>query len=284
MNGKTGLILEGGALRGVFTAGVLDYLLAKMGEFPYVIGVSAGSGNASSFTSKQPGRMKKVLMHENRESFFGFNQLMKNKKILNLDMVVVEFAQKDFPFDFDTFFASDTECVSVVVNCETGEAEYHSDYKDKDELLKYNVASMSLPFICDPVEINGKYYLDGSLVDSLPCRHAIDAGCEKLVAVMTKPLGAKVTDYSKIRRLVEHTYGKKYPKLAASILKRKDNYDEQMRFLNKLEAEGRAFIIRPEEATISHFENSPEKLNACYNYGYDIMKQQYNDLLEFMNK
>lgn len=283
MGTKVGLILEGGALRGLFTAGVLDYLLEKKVEFPYVIGVSAGSGNATSYTSKQAGRIKKVLMHENRESFYGFNQLVKNKKLLNLDMVVVEYAHKDFPFDFKTFFASNTECESVVVNCETGEAEYYSDYKDEDELLKYNLASMSLPFICEPVEINGKFYLDGSLVDSIPCKHAIDKGCDKLVVVMTKPLGAKITDYSKVKRLVELTYGKKYPKLCASILKRRENYEKQMRYLNKLEASGRAYVIRPEEKTISHFEKSEEKLNKCYEYGYDIMKQQYQSLLDFLN-
>ena len=114
---KTGLVLEGGAMRGIFSAGVLDYMLKKDIYYDYVIGVSAGAGNAVNYVSRQEGRTKKIITHENAESYYGVGQLFENKKILNLEMLVAEYALKDIPYDFDTFFASKTECESVVVNC-----------------------------------------------------------------------------------------------------------------------------------------------------------------------
>ena len=113
---KTGLVLEGGAMRGIFSAGVLDYMLKKDIYYDYVIGVSAGAGNAVNYVSRQEGRTKKIITHENAESYYGVGQLFENKKILNLEMLVAEYALKDIPYDFDTFFASKTECESVVVN------------------------------------------------------------------------------------------------------------------------------------------------------------------------
>ena len=130
---KTGLVLEGGAMRGIFSAGVLDYMLKKDIYYDYVIGVSAGAGNAVNYVSRQEGRTKKIITHENAESYYGVGQLFENKKILNLEMLVAEYALKDIPYDFDTFFASKTECESVVVNCETGKAEYKGNFKTKDE-------------------------------------------------------------------------------------------------------------------------------------------------------
>ena len=142
---KTGLVLEGGAMRGIFSAGVLDYMLKKDIYYDYVIGVSAGAGNAVNYVSRQEGRTKKIITHENAESYYGVGQLFENKKILNLEMLVAEYALKDIPYDFDTFFASKTECESVVVNCETGKAEYKGNFKTKDEFLKCQMASCSYP-------------------------------------------------------------------------------------------------------------------------------------------
>ena len=161
---KTGLVLEGGAMRGIFSAGVLDYMLKKDIYYDYVIGVSAGAGNAVNYVSRQEGRTKKIITHENAETYYGVGQLFENKKILNLEMLVAEYALKDIPYDFDTFFASKTECESVIVNCETGKAEYKGNFKTKDEFLKCQMASCSVPFICEPVEIDGYHYLDGSII------------------------------------------------------------------------------------------------------------------------
>lgn len=278
---KTGLVLEGGAMRGIFSAGVLDYMMEKDIYYDYVVGVSAGAGNAVNFVSRQEGRTKKIITHENAEAYYGVGQLFENKKILNLEMLVAEYALKDIPFDFDTFFASKTECESVVVNCETGMTEYKGNYKTKDDFLKSQMASCSVPFICEPVEMDGFHYLDGSIIDSIPVKRAVDKGCEKIVIVLTKPEGGVPTDYSKVKRLIELSY-KKYPNLCDAMVKRRQNYEKQDKYMRKLVAEGKAFVIRPEEQKIRHFENNNEKLLQCYQYGYDTMKKQFDALAEFL--
>lgn len=281
---KTGLVLEGGAMRGIFTAGVLDYLLDKNIKFPYVVGVSAGAGNAVNFVARQRGRSKQVITHENEPSYYGISQLFENKKVLNLDKLVVEYALKEFPFDFKTFYASDTECECVALNCETGLPEYLSHFKDNEHLLKSNMASCSVPFICEPVELDGRKYLDGSLMESIPAGRAIEKGCDRVVIVLTREEGAEPTDYSKARRVVEMCYKKKYPKLCQTILARKDNYEKQMDYVRKLEREGRAFIIRPKTQAIRHFENDYNKLCGFYDMGYEQMGEVYEDFLSFMEE
>ena len=278
---KTGLVLEGGAMRGIFSAGVLDYMLKKDIYYDYVIGVSAGAGNAVNYVSRQEGRTKKIITHENAESYYGVGQLFENKKILNLEMLVAEYALKDIPYDFDTFFASKTECESVVVNCETGKAEYKGNFKTKDEFLKCQMASCSVPFICEPVEIDGYHYLDGSIIDSIPVERAVEKGCDKIVVVLTKPEGSKPTDYSKIKKLIEWSY-KKYTELCEVMAHRRQAYDRQDKFMKKLVEEGKVFVIRPEEQMIRHFENNNEKLLQCYQYGYDTMRKQFKAFEKFM--
>lgn len=281
--GKTGLVLEGGAMRGIFTAGVLDFLLEKNIDFPYVVGVSAGAGNAVNFVARQKGRSKQVITHENEPSYYGFGQLFENKKVLNLDKLVVEYALKEFPFDFKTFYESKTECECVALNCETGLPEYLSHFQDNEHLLKSNMASCSVPFICEPVEIDGKKYLDGSLMESIPAKRAIDKGCDRAVIVLTRENGAEPTDYAKAKRVVELCYKKKYPNLCQTILKRKDNYEKQMAYVRELEKQGRAFIIRPQTQAIKHFENDYNKLCEFYDMGYAEMKKRYEELLSFIN-
>lgn len=278
---KTGLVLEGGAMRGIFSAGVLDFMLEKDIRFDYVVGVSAGAGNAVNFVSRQKGRTRQIITHENAEAYYGVGQLFENKKILNLDMLVTEYALKDIPYDFDTFFASDTECESVVVNCETGQAEYRGNFKSKEEFLKCQMASCSVPFICDPVEIDGKFYLDGSIVDSIPVKRALEKGCDKIVVVLTKPEGTRPTDYSKVRKLVDRCY-RKYPELCRAMVNRGEAYDEQNECMKKLMDEGKVFVIRPEEQMIRHFESNNEKLMHCYNYGYETMRGAFDDFENFM--
>lgn len=280
--GKIGLVLEGGAMRGIFTAGVLDFLLENNIEFSYVIGVSAGAGNAVNFVARQKGRSKQVITHENEPSYYGIGQLFENKQVLNLNKLIIEYALKEFPFDFNAFYEAQTECECVALNCETGLPEYLSDFKDNEHLLKSNMASCSVPFICEPVDIDGRRYLDGSLMESIPAGRAIEKGCDKVVIVLTREAGAEPTDYSKAKRVVELCYRKKYPNLCNTILKRKDNYEKQMAYVRELERMGKAFIIRPKTQAIKHFENDYNKLCEFYDRGYAEMKAEYENLLKFM--
>ena len=138
-----------------------------------------------------------------------------------------------------------------------------------------------MPFICEPVEIDGYHYLDGSIIDSIPVERAVKKGCDKIVVVLTKPEGSKPTDYSKVKKLIEWSY-KKYPELCEVMAHRRQAYDRQDKFMKKLVEEGRAFVIRPEEQMIRHFESNNEKLLQCYQYGYDMMRKQFKAFEKFM--
>lgn len=280
---KTGLVLEGGSFRGIFTAGVLDCLIENSISFPYVIGVSAGSGNAVNYIAGQKGRTQKVIMHENAEPYFGVEQMLKSKKLLDLDKMLFDYAYDQIPFDFNAFFASETESEFVVANCESGRAEYLTSGNDPDRLLNLCKASCSVPVISQPVEIDGSFYLDGSIIDSVPVKRAMKKGCEKAVVVLTRMDTEMPTDYSKMKLIINLCYKNRFPKVAEAMINRKSAYDKQMKTLAALEKDGRVFIIRPEMPSISHFEGDADKMNEFYRHGHAIMEKKLAELEEFLN-
>ena len=229
---RIGLVLEGGSFRGIFTAGVLDSLLEHHISFPYVIGVSAGSGNAVNFIAGQEGRTKKVITHENADAYYGLGTLRNNGKVLDLDQML---AYDKEPLNFDSFFASKVEREFVAVNCETGKAEYLTDDGTSESILQICKASCSVPLMCAPVKIGGKAYLDGSIVDSIPYARAFERGCDKVVVVQTRKAGEAPTDYSKMKFLLNVCYHSTYPKVAEAMVERRYNYDRQMCRLEELE-------------------------------------------------
>jgi predicted patatin/cPLA2 family phospholipase len=279
---KIGLVLEGGSFRGIFTAGVLDFLLDKNISFPYVIGVSAGSGNGVNFIAKQKGRTQKVITHENAEPYYGFGQFKQSRKMLDLDKMVYEYSYNQIPLDFDAFLNANIESEFVVASCETGEPEYLSADNTKERILQICKASMSVPIICQPTEIDGKHYLDGSTLDSVPYRRALEKGCEKVVVVMTRDEHDEPTDYNKVKLLLNICYRSKYPKVVEAMLKRKSLYEKQIKGLKSLEKKGRAFVIRPEGLNIGHFEKDMEKVNEFYRHGYDVMEKRFDELQAFL--
>ena len=276
-----GLVLEGGSFRGIFTAGVLDYLIEKDVKFPYVIGVSAGSCNAVNYIAGQKGRTQKVITHENADAFYGMKQLYHNRKILNLDKMLYEYSYSQFPLDFDTFFGSGVESEFVAINCETGEAEYLIPDGREDQLLEITKASCSVPMLCNPVRYDDKLFLDGSIANSIPFEKALEK-CKKVVVVLTRMEEENPTDYSKMKTMINICYRFKYPKLAEAMINRKANYLKQLDRLYELEKEGKAFIIRPTAPGIGHFENNVDKINEFYRQGYENMSIKFEELLEYM--
>ncbi len=282
MSSKTGLILEGGAIRGIFTAGVLDSLMEHNIDFPYVSGVSVGVSNASGFVSHQIGRSKKVLTHEGTRSFYGLPNILRTGKVVDLQECITNYAMKNFPYDFEAYHKCESLWEVVVVNCETGEPEYVSEFSDDMECLDFCQASCSLPFICPPKKLRGKTYMDGSLADSLPIQRALDCGCDKVVIILTKAETHDATDYRKYKLFVDMFYKKKYPKLAETILNRKAEYERQMELIERLQREGRAIIIKPEKTMVGHFETNKKKLENCYQYAHALMEGKIDELRAFM--
>lgn len=279
---KVGLVLEGGAFRGIFTAGALDCLLDEGISFPYVVGVSAGSGNAVNFIARQRGRTKKVITHENADPFFGLGLFARSGRILDLDKMLLEYSYEQIPLDFKTYFASPTESEYVVANCERGEAEYLSSDGTGADLLRICKATCSVPFVCDPVQIGDFHYIDGSVIDSLPFERAFARGCDGVMVVLTRKEGETPTNYARMKLLLDICYRKKYPKLCDAMMRRRETYDRQMKKLLDLEKSGRAMIIRPTVESISHFENDKRKINAFYQHGFDRMNEVLPALRYFL--
>ena len=166
---ETALVLEGGGNRGVFTAGVLDYLMEQKVEFPYVVGVSAGACNAMDYVSGQVGRTRRCMIVENKEySYISLKNILDKKSLFDMDMIFDRYPNEIFPFDFDEYFKSDIECEMVVTNCLTGEAEYLSEKQDRRRLMDICRASSSIPGMSPMVTIDGQLYLDGGAADSIP--------------------------------------------------------------------------------------------------------------------
>lgn len=278
---KTGLILEGGACRGIFTAGVLDRLMENGIYFPYVIGVSAGGGNAMSYCSRQIGRTARMVNAPKSEAYFGIRQFIETGKLINLNKMCFEYPYKQFPFDFDTYFGSNMEVEYACTCCETGEAEYFSEKEDQQRLLTYGKATCSVPMLCDPVEIDGKHYLDGSIADSIPIERAMEQGCDKVIIVLTKPESHVVpTDYRRFKKVINHMY-KDYPAFIEACMDRVDRYEKTAGLMEQMQREGTALVIRPETEAISKFEQDERKLTEFYRHGYTLMDRRLPELVEW---
>lgn len=282
---KTGtLVLEGGATRGVFTSGVLDYLMEKDLYMSHVIGVSAGSCNGVDYVSKQIGRTKKCMIHQEKDYdyYMGVRKFIKEKSLLNMDLIFDKFPNEIYPFDFETYFNSEITAEWVTTNCVTGQAEYMDERSDRERLMKICRASSSMPLISPIVNIDGVPYLDGGLSDSIPLKRAMKMGNKKIVIISTKGKGyrKKVITKGK-RRLYESAY-KKYPELIRTIKRRSIMYNRTLEKVEKLEAEGKVFVIRPEIPLISRLERDAEKLTLFYNHGYEQMEKQYDALVSYL--
>lgn len=280
---KIGLVLEGGAYRGVFTAGVLDYLQERNITFSYVIGVSAGAGNAASFVSRQNGKVKNVVTGKSTLSHYGIRQMLHSKKLLDTDGIVQDYFYHQLPFDFKTFFASDTECEFVLTCCETGKAAYFNADGSEQRLTTLTKATCSVPILCKPVELDARNYLDGSLTDSVPIQYALQNKCDKAVVVLTRRWKEEPpTDYTWLRPILHMSYHAQYPNLMDAMMQRKETYEKQMESLSDYEHDGKAYVIQPEGMHIGHFEKDMQKVNAYYGHGKEVMERQLDRLCAFM--
>ena len=280
------LVLEGGATRGVFTSGALDYLMEKETYLSHVIGVSAGACNGVDYVSKQIGRTRDCMIHKEKEYnyYYGFTQFIKEKSILDMDMIFDKYPNEIYPFDFDTYFASDMECELVTTNCKTGKAEYMTEESDRDRLMKLCRASSSMPLISPIVNIDGIPYLDGGLADSIPIGRATKKENDKIVVMLTRNPGYRKKTVSKgMAKMYKRAY-RSYPELVRSTIYRNTRYNRQAEIIEKLEKEGKIFVLRPLIPTVSRLEKDYDMLMNFYEHGYCLMKREYGRLMEYLEK
>lgn len=265
---QTGLVLEGGGMRGVFTCGVLDYLLDHDIRFPYIIGVSAGACNGLSYLSQQRGRSRysNIDLME-KYNYIGFKHLLRKRNIMDFDLLFNKFPEEIIPYDYATYFASSQRYVMVTSNCLTGEANYFEEKQDKRRVIDIVRASSSLPFVCPIAYVDGIPMLDGGIVDSIPLQRALDDGCVRNVVVLTRNRGYRKE--SKDIRIPSFIY-RKYPKIRAALSRRSILYNEQLERVERLEEEGLITVIRPlNPVAVDRIERDTRKLDLFYQEGYD---------------
>lgn len=279
---KTGLILEGGGSRGVFTSGVLDFLMEKELYLPYVSGVSCGACNAVDYVSRQIGRTKDcMILPADSEPTMGVRYFLKHRRFIDMDRIFDGFPNVEFPFDYDTYFASPIRCEMVVTNCLTGKAEYLSETKDRERLMMICRASSSLPLVAPIIFVDGVPYLDGGIADSVPIRRSLNLGYKKNVVILTRNPGYRKGASRHTVNLVKRQY-KNYPGLVGAFRQRPYVYNKTMELIEQLEERGKLFVIRPLTPTVSRTEKKQGPLNALYQHGYDLMKEQYEALLQYL--
>ncbi len=268
---KKGLVLEGGGLRGVFTAGVIDCFLDKDISFDYAVGVSAGSCNLFSYVGKQRGYIRSCMIQKDPfNSFYGVPQMVESHKFVDLDKIFDEYTVR-YGFDYDAFIKSPVQWEAAVSNIETGKAEYMTT-RDIDRSRLIGKASCSMPALTSPREIDGQWYLDGGICDSIPVQRALDQGCDSLVIVLTRKKG----NYSKINDAAMAVFRRIYsdhPLFVEALEKRTELYRQQVAYCEELEEQGKAIIIRPTLQEVGRLESDEEELLMSYYHGYTKAKE-----------
>lgn len=272
IDNNTGLVLEGGGLRGVFTCGVLDCFMDHGIRFPFTVGVSAGACNGLSYMSGQRGRARSSnidLMEKHH--YVGFKYLITQGCIMDYKLLFEDFPEKIIPYNYDAYFSNPDRFVMVTTNCLTGEAEYFEEKSSSERVMSIVRASSSLPFVSKITYVDGVPMLDGGIVDSIPVQYALDQGYEKLVVILTRNKGYRKKE-GKMR--IAKAFYRKYPELQKALSVRNIRYNQTMNLIEKLEAEGRITVIRPiRPIEVGRIEKDTTKLAALYQEGYEVAEQ-----------
>ena len=281
---KIGLVLEGGGMKGMFTAGVLDFFMEKNLEFAEIIGVSAGAIHACSFISKQRERSKNVTLEFiNDKRYCSFKSLRQTGDLFNAKFSYYDIPEKYYPFDLATFKKNKTKFLVGVTNVETGEAEYLEINNFEHGEIEAVRASASLPMVANIVEYQGKKYLDGGITDQIPLRKMEADGIKKSVVISTKPAGWRRKP-SKAYLLMKRKY-KEYPKIVEKIKNRHLVFNETMDYIEKQVKENKVFFISAtEDLKVKRIDKNLTRLEKAYRCGYETAQRLYPDLITFMGK
>lgn len=276
-----GLVLEGGGMRGAFTAGVLDFFMEKDIWIGDVYGVSAGSAQACNYLSHQIGRGIRLwteYVHDKR--YCSIQSLITTGDLFGAKMSYDLIPNHYDIYDYDEFLRRKGRFICVVMDIETGKPAY-LHLKDMRTQLEMVRASCALPLVSNIVTIDGRKYLDGGLVDSVPVRRSIEEGHEKNVVVLTREDAYRKSP-GKVHGILRARYPR-YPEIAKAARVRHEMYNETIDFLKEEEHAGRAFVIRPDENPgIGRVEKNVKKLKELHACGYAIAQREYGRLREFL--
>ena len=283
---KTGLVLEGGALRTIFSCGVLDAFLDAQLPLPdYFVGVSAGAAYGTSYLARQNRRnLKLITSYAGDKRYMGVGNLLnpKNRSYFGLKFAYDTIPNELVPFDYEAFQAYEGMAEAVVTNVATGEAEYHLIPRNE----RYNktiLASCSIPLMFPSVELEGGEYLDGGCADAIPWKHALEMGCDRVVVILTRE-----RDYRKepdgSMRAIARTF-KKNPAFVEAMTTRAERYNENREELFQAEREGKVLVIAPEDTLgCSRTERDTEILRALWQQGYFAGRKLLPQIQEYWSE
>ena len=280
---NTALVLEGGGMRGMFSAGVFEAFLQHELTFPYITAVSAGACNILSYMSHQPMRTRKIIEnYVGTKPYFSVNNYLKTGSLFGWDFIFDTLPKKLLPFDYETYANYPGELHVGTTDIKTGEAVWH--YNKRAEIAFQSViASASLPFLAPIVNIDNRPLLDGAIVSPIPIDKAIEAGYEKFVVVLTRNEGYRKK--GSVPKLLLKAWYSQYPKLWKAMQNRPNLYNEQLERIEQMERDGKVIIIRPEKPLeIARLSIKPDKLLELHDHGVECGLKAIEKMLELNNK
>jgi len=280
-----GLVCEGGGLRGIYTAGVLDYFLDIGLEFPYLVGVSAGAIYPASYISRQKGRTLEIQRRYIKDPrYMSFKNLIKTGNLFDPEFAYYRMTKELVPFDYAAFKTSKTIYKIGTFNCLTGSTHYYSkeDFTHVDEAVTALLASGSIPFLSKEVVIDGVPYLDGGIASPIPLHQSITDGNKKHFIILTQP-GSYKKYPLKYRRFTEIFY-RRYPHVAKALINRHNIYNDTLEDIKTLKNKGEAYIIKPSRTIgVGRLERNVSKIEELYRLGYEDAKREYSDIIKWLN-
>ncbi len=283
---KIGLVMEGGAHRTVFSCGVMDALLDSQIQADYVIGSSAGITYAISYVSKQNGRNREMLRRFVRNpKYAGVKHLLnpKNRAYYNLRFLFDTIPNELLPFDYAAYKAFEGDVLAAVTNIRTGDAEYLPVPSD-DPQWKVLQATCALPLLFPPIEIDGEFYADGGVADSIPFEKALSDGCDKLIIVLTRERSYHKKEEA-MMRFASKRQKRKHPEYAQAMLRRHEQYNAAIDKISELEKDGKVYVISPSDTLgVGRTDKRVDKLMELYAQGYALTMQQMKALRNYLGE
>ena len=282
---KTGLVLEGGGMRGMYTAGVLDVMMDKEIPADGIFGVSAGALFGVNYFSGQQGRaIRYNLKYAKDCHYMGLRSLITTGNIVGREFAYYEVPMKLDVFDNEAFKRHGGDFYAVATNVRTGEAEYLKidSVFDQMEALR---ATSAMPLVSKMVKYGDQYYLDGGIADSIPVEKCLEMGCDRVVVVLTRPLEYQKKPYQAAAEKAIRRRYQNFEQLTEQILNRYENYNRQVQLVADLEKRGEIFVIRPSRTIhLSRIEKRKEKLLEMYHLGEEDCRSRMKDLEEYLGR
>ena len=281
MSKKTTLILEGGAMRGLYSAGVLDVFMKNKINVDAVYGVSAGALFGLNYKSRQMGRaLRYNLKYAPNKNYMGLYSLLTTGNIMNKEFCFNKLVYELDKLDFETYKKTPVDFYAVVTNLQTGKPEYIK-VEDAQKDMEYFRASGSMPFVSRPVKINGNYYLDGGISDPVPLKKVLETKADKIIVVLTRPSGYRKKNLH-LHALYKLFYSR-FPKFVKTGSNRHNTYNQTMDLIEKYEAEKKIIVLRPSQfIKIKRTEKDTHKLQSMYNLGVSDCANKLDEIKKYL--